>query len=265
MQRTEFEERTENVSVKVFRYDSSSIKKAKFDTFIVPVKKGMTLLESLLYIKERLDPSFTFRYSCRMGICGSCGLVVNGKEKLACKTQMETLGKSIEVRPLNNMPLIRDLVVDFSSFLEKHKKVKPYIIREDVDKNPDREFKQLPEEVNNYLIFADCTKCGLCYSACPTNATDELYLGPQALTQAYRFIADSRDDGQMVRMNIVDTNHGIWNCHFAGSCTDVCPKGVDPAFAIQQLKTLAIRKSGFLKKKRPAAPIDKRREIAEHS
>jgi Succinate dehydrogenase/fumarate reductase, Fe-S protein subunit len=102
--------------------------------------------------------------------------------------------------------------------------------------------------------------CGLCYSACPTNATDLLYLGPQALTRAYRFIADSRDSGHIDRIMIVDRDHGVWNCHFAGSCSDVCPKGVDPAFAIQQLKALALLKGSQLKNKIPSQPVEKARD-----
>jgi succinate dehydrogenase subunit B (EC 1.3.5.1) len=243
---------------RVFRFNGEG--KGSYSSYTLDVKNGMTLLDALLKIKENYDPSLTFRYSCRMGICGSCGVLANGKEKLACKTQLSDYEKEVEIRPLNNMPIIRDLVVEFKPFLDKNKLVKPYIVRKDVDENLNREFKQTPDELNEYLNFSNCIMCGLCYSACPTNATDLLYLGPQALTRAYRFIADSRDSGHIGRIMIVDRDHGVWNCHFAGSCSDVCPKGVDPAFAIQQLKALALLKGSQLKNKIPSQPVEKARD-----
>ncbi len=255
------------VKLRVFRYknlpkDDTSAPSTSFDTFQVPISNGTTLLDALIYVKEKLDPTLTFRYSCRMGICGSCGVNANGKEKLACKTQVKDLGENIEVRPLNNLSLIRDLTVDFKPFIEKNVKVKPYLVRNDVDVDGgfNREFRQTPDELNQYLMFANCLMCGLCYSACPTNATDELYLGPKALARAYRYIADSRDGGQLERIEIVDQEHAAWSCHFAGSCSDVCPKGVDPAFAIQQLKALALRKQGLLKRKKPSPLVERPRE-----
>jgi succinate dehydrogenase / fumarate reductase iron-sulfur subunit len=250
------------VSFKVYRYDPAKGLGVRYSTYEVPIFKGTTVLDSLLYIKERLDPSLSIRYSCRMAVCGSCGMVINGKEMLACKTQVEKLGKdTVVVRPMNNMPVTRDLVTDFSVFFQKHRSVLPYIVREDVDLNLNREYMQKPEEVIEFLMFSNCIKCGLCYSACPTNAMDRSFLGPQAMAAAYRYVADTRDGAQGKRMEVLDASHGLWNCHFAGSCSDVCPKGVDPAFAIQQLKTLAIRKAGVLKKKKPAPNVTQIREL----
>jgi succinate dehydrogenase / fumarate reductase iron-sulfur subunit len=250
------------VTFKVYRFDPSRGEGVTYSTYQVPIFRGTTVLDALLYIKERMDPSLTIRYSCRMAVCGSCGMVVNGKEMLACKTQVEGLkSDTLVVRPMHNLPVTRDLVTDFDVFFKKHRAVLPYIIREDVDVNIDREYQQRPEEVVDYLMFANCIKCGLCYSACPTSATDEMFLGPQAMSQAFRYVADSRDDGHRQRMDVLDSPHGIWNCHFAGSCSDVCPKGVDPAFAIQQLKGLLIFRSGYLKKKRPAPNVQQKREL----
>ncbi len=258
------EHKGETATFRIFRYNPSKSEEITFSSYDVPIARGMTVLEALLYIKEELDPTVTFMYSCRMGICGACGLLLNGRESLACMTQVEKFGKnSLEIRPLNNMPVMRDLVTDFQPFLQNNIRIKPYIMRDDVDKNLDRELKQSAKELNEYLIFADCIKCGLCCSACPTNATDMLYLGPQALTQAYRFIADSRDKGQRERMEIIDQRHGLWNCHFAGTCSDVCPKGVDPAFAIQQLKALAIWKSYVLARKVGAPYVETGRKYVE--
>lgn len=260
----ETEHKDTTAAFRIFRYNPSKSKEVTFTPYDVPIAKGMTILEALLYIKEKLDSTVTFMYSCRMGICGACGMVVNGREKLACMTQVDKFGKNcIEIRPLNNMPVIRDLVADFHPFLQNNIQIKPYIMGDGVDRNLNREFKQTPQDLNEYLIFADCIKCGLCCSACPTSATDMLYLGPQALTQAYRFIADSRDEGQKERMEIIDKRHGLWNCHFAGTCSDVCPKGVDPAFAIQQLKALAIWKSNLLARKERAPYVETGRKYVK--
>jgi succinate dehydrogenase / fumarate reductase iron-sulfur subunit len=250
------------VSFRVFRYDPAKGQGVRYSTYEVPVFRGTTVLDALLFVKEKLDPSLSIRYSCRMAVCGSCGMVINGKEMLACKTQVEKLEKdTIVVRPMNNMPVTRDLVTDFSVFFDKHRSILPYIVRDDVDLNLNREYMQKPEEVIDFLMFSNCIKCGLCYSACPTSATDEAFLGPMAMGQAYRYIADTRDGAHAKRMEVLDTSHGLWNCHFAGSCSDVCPKGVDPAFAIQHLKALAALKAGTLKKKRPAANVVQIREL----
>jgi succinate dehydrogenase / fumarate reductase iron-sulfur subunit len=250
------------VTFKVYRYDPAKGGGVRYSTYQVPIFRGTTVLDALMHIKEKVDPSLSIRYSCRMAVCGSCGMVVNGKEVLACKTQVEKLGKeTIVVRPMNNMPVTRDLVTDFAAFFEKHRAVIPYIVRDDVDVNLNREYMQTPDEVIEFLMFSNCIKCGLCYSACPTNAMDESFLGPQAMAQAYRYVADTRDGAHARRMEVLDSAHGLWNCHFAGSCSDVCPKGVDPAFAIQQLKALAIRKAGTLKKKQPAPNVTQVREL----
>ncbi|HKX80640.1 MAG TPA: 4Fe-4S dicluster domain-containing protein, partial [Nitrososphaera sp.] len=160
--------------------------------------------------------------------------------RLACYTKVSELeGSTITVEPLSNFPHIRDLVTDFSQFFEHHKNVKPFTQNEEADiADPGRlsEFVQKPEDLDKFLQFSYCIKCGLCYSACPTVATDTKFPGPQALAQAYRYFIDSRDTGSKSRLDAVDTKHGIWRCHFAGSCSTVCPKGVDPALGIQLLR-----------------------------
>ena len=138
---------------------------------------------------------------------------------------------------MNNFPIIRDLAVGFERLIETHKRIKPYIIRDDSEVTSEtKEFLQSPEDVEKYIQFAGCIKCGLCNSACPTMATDSSFVGPQALAQAYRYVADNRDKGKDERLKIIDEPHGIWRCHFAGSCSQVCPKGVDPAMGIQLLR-----------------------------
>jgi len=225
------------VRIIVQRYNPKVDVQARYDEFEVTAERWTTVLDALLYIKAHIDHSIALRYSCRMASCGSCGMLINGIPRLACYTKVYELGTdTITCKPLPNFPIIRDLATDFKAFFAKHKSMRPYIINEDIDDSNAKEFIQKPEEVEEYLQFSYCIKCGLCYSACPTVATDRLFPGPQALAQMYRYLIDSRDKAIDERLRIVDDRHGVWRCHFAGSCSSVCPKGVDPALGIQLLR-----------------------------
>lgn len=235
-----------SVTLRVYRANRNASEHAHFDTFDVPVQRWTTVLDALLYAKSYKDSSIGIRYSCRMASCGSCGMKINGIPRLACYTKVSELsGGSITIEPLSNFPHIRDLVTDFTQFFKHHHDVKPYILGDDPVALADQgepqgetfsENIQTPEDVDRYLQFSYCIKCGLCYSACPTVATDTKFPGPQALAQAYRYTADSREASGKTRLNVIDDRHGIWRCHFAGSCSSVCPKGVDPALGIQLLR-----------------------------
>ncbi len=207
-------------------------------TWKVAYKPGMTVLEALFAIKEQHDGSLSFRCACRMGVCGSCGMVINGKPRLACNTQVSTLGTVIEVAPLPNHDVIKDLVPDLGATFERHSSVKAYIVRDDLGEMdaPTREYYQSPAELLRYVQFSYCLKCSMCLAACPTVATSSSFTGPQALAQAYRYSADSRDKGSAERASAVDAREGIFGCHLAGACSEACPKGVDPALGIQLLK-----------------------------
>jgi succinate dehydrogenase / fumarate reductase iron-sulfur subunit len=230
------------IILKIYRTNYNKKESSYYDEFEVPVNRWTTVLEALLYVKNKVDSSVAIRYSCRMASCGSCGMKINGRPSLACYTKISELNKdAIVCEPLSNFPRVRDLVTDFSQFFDHHKKIEPFIHNSQVslevkDKDDLVEFEQTPENLDNYLQFSYCIKCGLCYSACPTVATDNSFPGPQSLSQAYRYLADNRDDDKSNRFNILDERHGIWRCHFAGSCSAVCPKGVDPALGIQLLK-----------------------------
>ena len=212
-----------------------------FDEFQVPVKRWTTVLDALLDAKSYQDSSIGIRYSCRMASCGSCGMKINGVPRLACYTKISDLDtNTITCEPLPNFPYIRDLVTDFSHFFAHHRSVMPFIQNKKADipdVNELSEYEQSPQDLDKFLQFSYCIKCGLCYSACPTVATDLKFPGPQALSQAYRYFADSRDSDKSNRLKVIDTSHGIWRCHFAGSCSNVCPKGVDPALGIQLLRS----------------------------
>jgi succinate dehydrogenase / fumarate reductase iron-sulfur subunit len=213
----------------------------------------MTVLGALLYVKEWLDHSVAIRFSCRMASCGSCGMKINGLPKLACYTQVRELGDGpVTVEPLPHYPIVRDLVTDLQGFFDKHRSVRSYLVRQDhaEQETLTSEYAQSSRELDDFLQFSYCIKCGLCNAACPTVAGDASFIGPQALGQAYRYVADSRDEGVNERIQVIDRAHGIWRCHFAGACSFVCPKGVDPALAIQRLRKVTITTA-----RRQGAPV----------
>jgi succinate dehydrogenase / fumarate reductase iron-sulfur subunit len=234
---------TENKKIReirfhITRYNPETDAKPYVKTYTVPVAEGMTVLDGLHYIKENIDPTLVWRYSCRMGICGSCGMLINGSPTLACNTQiLHITEKDITIGPLPNFKIIRDLVPDLLAMFEKHQAVKPFIIQNEEELNdPAGEFYQSPKELEAYLQFTYCIKCGCCMGACPTLATDVRYQGPMPLTAAQRYNSDTRDAGRIERNEITGSEAGAFRCHYAGECSRVCPKGVDPAKAVQILK-----------------------------
>jgi succinate dehydrogenase / fumarate reductase iron-sulfur subunit len=234
------------ITLKVLRANPAQQAERRYQTFQIPPEPGMTVLNALLYAKEKLDHSIAIRFSCRMASCGSCGMKINGLPRLACYTQVAEFGESpITVEPLDHYPLVRDLVTDFEGFFLAHQGIKPFLIRKDTveQETSESEYALSQRELDDFLQFSYCIKCGLCNAACPTMATDPLFTGPQALGQAYRYLADSRDEAGSSRLNVLDHEHGVWRCHFAGACSFVCPKGVDPALAIQRLRRLVITRS----------------------
>ncbi len=223
----------------IARYNPEQDRAPYVKVYDVPVREGMTVLDGLHYIRENMDASLAWRYSCRMGVCGSCGMLLNGSPTLACNTQiLHVASTDLTVGPLPNFHVVRDLVPDLASMFDKHRAVRPFIVRADpaeID-DPAGEFYQTPEELEAYLQFTYCIKCGCCMAACPTLATDVHYLGPMPLAAAQRYNRDTRDDGRRERNQVTGGSHGAFRCHYAGECSRVCPKGVDPAKAIQHLK-----------------------------
>ncbi len=238
----------ETILLRVYRHNPNVRGETpRMVTYRVPVTRGLTVLEALLWVKEHVDNGLSFRYSCRMGICGSCGMLINGTPMLGCETQIAELGTDvIEVGPLTNFPVVRDVATDFTDFFSHHNRIKPYLIRKEngEGKPVERELLQTEEQKLDFYQFTMCIMCGLCDAACPIVAMDREFLGPQALAQAYRFAVDSRDQGWPERRAILDTPHGCFRCELAGSCSAVCPKGVDPGMGIQLVKRqVLLRKS----------------------
>ncbi len=243
--------------------------KTWWDEYEVETYRGMTVLDALIKIKEEMDHTLVMRYSCRMGVCGSCGVVINGMPRLACQTQIAEVATEanpvVIVEPLKNHPVVRDLLTDFMPFFNKHRSVKPYTIRKDKEEleTGDREYLMSPEEHKEIYEYTLCISCGLCYSACPVAASDERFLGPQALAYVWRYVSDPRDEAWKERLEQVDTDGGVFGCHYAASCSAVCPKMVDPAAAIQRLRSALVKyRLGMFKKKvaKKAPPLEKKAE-----
>ncbi len=228
-----------DVIFRIRRYDPQEDSAPQWKEYRLPYTAGMTVLDGLRRIKETASPTLAWRSSCRMGVCGSCGMFINGRPRLACNTQITELGTNLVlVAPLPNFQTVRDLVPDLMPMFDAHAALHPHIIREDGAEQyaPTGEFFQSAHEVEQYLQFSYCIKCGCCMAACPTYATDSSYSGPMPLGQAHRYNADTRDGGFKARKSDLAGERGPWRCHYAGECSRVCPKGADPAKAIQLMK-----------------------------
>ena len=229
------------VALSVARYRPEQESEPTFQTYEVPFRKDWVILDALNYIKDQLDGSLSFRWSCRMGVCGSCGMKVNRIPKLTCATFLGDFPPGpICVEPLDYFPVIRDLVVDLTDFMRKLDQVKPWIIRTAEKPLSEGEYLQTPAQLDTYKQFSMCINCMLCYSACPIYGLEPTFVGPAAIALAQRYNMDSRDQGAAERLEVLSGKDGIWECTFVGECTKVCPKNVDPAGAIQQYKLTGV-------------------------
>jgi fumarate reductase iron-sulfur subunit len=230
--------------LQVARYRPEQQSEITFDEFEVPCPKEWVVLDGLNHIKDRLDGTLSYRWSCRMGICGSCGMMVNGEPKLTCATFLADYAPGpILVEPLRNFPVIRDLIVDMGDFLRKLGAVKPWLVRKTDKALSEGEYRQTPQELEEYKQFSMCINCMLCYAACPIYGLDPKFIGPAAIALAQRYNLDNRDEGASERTAVLSAHEGIWGCTFVGECTKVCPKHVDPAGAIQRYKLTAALES----------------------
>ncbi|HEV8318440.1 MAG TPA: succinate dehydrogenase/fumarate reductase iron-sulfur subunit [Vicinamibacterales bacterium] len=230
----------DRITLQVARYRPEKESEATFQEYEVPYTKDWVVLDGLNYIKDRVDGTLSYRWSCRMGICGSCGMMVNGEPKLTCATFLADYAPApVRVEPLTNFPVIRDLIVDIGDFMRKLVSVKPWIIREQEKPLSQGEYRQTPQEMDEYKQFSMCINCMLCYAACPIYGLDPKFVGPAAIALAQRYNLDSRDEASTERLEILSDHEGIWGCTFVGECTKVCPKHVDPAGAIQRYKLSA--------------------------
>jgi fumarate reductase iron-sulfur subunit len=231
----------DTIILEVERFEPARDTEPSYQSFEVPLRADWMVLDALNHIKDQLDGSLTFRWSCRMGICGSCGMMINGVPKLTCETLLMNFAPGpVRVGPLAHFPVVKDLVVEMDDFMAKLQKVRPWIVRKD-HTTPEREFIQTPAQLEAFHQFSLCINCTLCYAACPVSGLDSNFIGPAAIALAHRYNLDSRDQGLEERLDIVSQHEGIWDCTVVGECSTVCPKGVDPSLAIQQYKLTATK------------------------
>ena len=235
------------VKFEVFRYGPEQGPGEHWQTYEVPCPPDWVVLDALNYIKDEIDPTLSHRWSCRMGVCGSCGMMINGTPELTCKAFVRDLPQPIRVAPLANFPIVRDLVVELDSFVNKLTSVKPWIIRKAERDLDHGEYLQSPDDLDNFKQFSMCINCCLCYAACPVLAHEPDFIGPAALALGFRYNQDSRDEGEAARFETIAGDNGVWNCSYANECSEVCPKNVDPAAAVNRAKlTSALQWSRLL-------------------
>ncbi len=227
----------DTVTFSILRYDPADGKKPHYQDYEVKITKpGMMILDGLNQIRWEQDGTLAYRRSCREGVCGSDGLNINGVNMLSCVTHISDVAKKgrLVVQPLPSLPLVKDLVVDLTDFLNKYFLVKPYLITK--SPNPDKERLQSPQERKKLDGLYECILCACCSSSCPSYWADPQYLGPSALLNVWRFISDSRDEGAVDRLDALEDRHGVWRCRTILNCIEACPKNLNPTQAIAGIK-----------------------------
>lgn len=230
---------SDSITLEILRYRPELDSAPHFQSYSVPFRNDWVVLDALNHIKDHVDATLSYRWSCHMAICGSCGMMINGEPKLACHAFLRDYRHQvIRIEPLDHFPIERDLVIVMDDFMEKLSSVKPYVITKRQPPSTSENL-QTPLQLMAYKQYTLCINCLLCYAACPQTGLNENFVGPAALALAHRYNLDSRDDGNDQRAEVVASNEGIWECTFVGACSEVCPKQVDPAAAIQQTKISA--------------------------
>lgn len=231
------------IHFQIYRYDPDVDQRPYMqDLEVIWRHQGHMILDALTHIKNEIDDSLSFRRSCREGVCGSDGMNINGKNRLACITRISEVKQPIVLRPLPGVPVIRDLIVDLSPFWKQYHSIKPYLINDTLP--PEKERLQSPEERENLNGLYECILCACCSTACPSYWWNpDKFVGPAGLLQAYRFMADSRDTALAERLDNVNDAYRLFRCRTIMNCTDVCPKGLNPAAAIGNIRSLLVQRS----------------------
>ncbi len=223
--------------IEVLRYRPEQEAAPVWQGYTVASSHDMSVLQALLHIKDDIDGTLSLRWSCRMAICGSCGMMINGKPALACQTFVRDLPAGpVRIEALAHFPIERDLVVSVDGFVKKLEGIKPYLIPKHPRELAEGEHLQTPAQLEHFEQFSSCINCMLCYSACPQFGLDPEFTGPGVLALLHRYNADSRDAGREERMAVLNAEEGVWSCTAVGYCSEVCPKQVDPANAVNQNK-----------------------------
>jgi len=226
----------------IYRYDPDKDVAPRMQRYQIDVHPGDRMLLDVLIRLKAMDPTLSFRRSCREGVCGSDAMNINGKNGLACLTNMTTLPQTVTLKPLPGLPVVRDLFVDMTGFFKQYHSVKPWLMTESPPPSRERlQSSQAREELNGLY---ECILCACCSSACPSFWWNpDKYVGPAGLLQAYRFLVDSRDEATGVRLDNLHDPYRLFRCRTILNCTDVCPKGLNPALAIGKIKEMMVRRA----------------------
>ena len=228
------------MKISIYRFDPDKDKKPRMHDYEVERSPTDVMLLDLLIKIKAQDDSVSMRMSCREGVCGSDAMNINGKNGLACITKIDDLKHPIVIRPVPGLPVIRDLVVDMDQFFEHYHSIKPYLVNH--DEPPKQERLQSPEDRKKLDGLYECILCGACTTACPSFWwKPDKFIGPAGLLQAYRFLADSRDQATEDRLEVLDDPDRLYRCHNIMNCADVCPKGLSPSKAISQIKQMQLK------------------------
>lgn len=229
------------VNFKIYRYDPDKDDKPYMQDISVELEESdKKLLDALVRLKAK-DDSLSFRRSCREGVCGSDAMNINGKNGLACLTSMDEIAQPVTIRPLPGLPVIRDVIVDMTQFFKQYHSIKPYLVNN--DPAPERERLQSPEDREELNGLYECILCACCSTSCPSYWWNgERYLGPAVLLQAYRWLIDSRDEATGDRLDALEDPFKLYRCHTIMNCTQTCPKGLNPAKAIAEIKKMLVER-----------------------
>ncbi|MCA1552929.1 MAG: succinate dehydrogenase/fumarate reductase iron-sulfur subunit [Chloroflexi bacterium] len=226
------------ISLRVQRFTPNDDVLPRFDSYKVEVSERASVLDALFALQRTSAPDLAFRFSCRVGMCGSCAMLVNGREQLACSTSVVPLGPTLRVEPLRNLPIIRDLVVDLAPFFDAYERITPnFVPRADLD-----DLVVIPRDSREWSAMdhqPQCVDCGACYSSCSLVTMRPNFVGPMALHRALQLVNDPRDGAHDQRMQIIASEAGAFRCHTLGNCREVCPRGISPTQSIERLKRMA--------------------------
>ena len=228
------------LTLRIRRFRKEKDPQQWLETFQVEIRKGMNLLEALFCIQDEQDGTLSFRYSCRGAVCGSCAMRVNGKDVLACRTHVEDLlDKPALIEPLPLFPVIRDLIVDLSTFFDHYRKIEPYLQGRAVSSQ--EEYRMEEKKRKEIDLYINCILCGICFGTCPAFEKDGEFLGPAILAKAFRFFVDPRDRRNEEILKAVNSPQGVWGCKTVFNCVKVCPKQVPPTHGIVKMRGKILR------------------------
>ena len=225
---------------RIYRWNPDDDANPRIDTYFVDMSDcGPMVLDGLIYIKNKIDPTLTFRRSCREGICGSCAMNIDGTNTLACTKDLATVNGAVKIYPLPHMSVVKDLVPDLTHFYAQHASIEPWL--KTITPQPEAEWRQTPEDRAKLDGLYECILCACCSTSCPSYWWNgDRYLGPAALLQAYRWLIDSRDEAKGERLDNLEDPFRLYRCHTIMNCAKACPKGLNPAKAIAEIKNMMI-------------------------